>query len=36
MNKLTGTWSLGRWIFLGVGVILVAVGMAQILPALGS
>lgn len=36
MNKLTGTWSIGRVIFLGVGILLVGIGAAQILPALGS
>lgn len=36
MNKTLGTWSIGRIIFLGLGIVLVAVGAAQILPALGS
>lgn len=36
MSKLVGTWSIGRFIFLGVGVLLVGIGAAQILPALGS
>jgi hypothetical protein len=36
MNKTFGTWSIGRLIFLGVGVVLVGIGAAQILPALGG
>jgi len=36
MNKTIGTWSIGRVLFLAVGVLLVGVGAAQILPALGG
>ncbi|SMG47900.1 hypothetical protein SAMN06296010_3220 [Agreia pratensis] len=34
MNRYVGTWSIGRFIFLGVGIILVGLAAAQIVPAI--